>query len=456
MNDVKKTEYKRTNKQGGKFLSVLCGVLGVIVLLSVVVTALPLTVPSIFGIKIFRAENDDMAPELPQNSAVFAEEAVPEDIAPGEVIAFSTGETVTFSRVLENRAAYGEYVTRRDAGADRDPDPVPYRMLVGRIRSHIPAIGALLPVYNGSIGRIYVFLFAASGLMLILLSARLRPQRVKKQPARNESSDAEEVGAPERSLGIRWWKILIASVLLVAFFSSLGVILYYNGRYSAGRSVYTDTAERYVKVKDTAESAAADTGENTEITLSETPPITVDFSALIEMNPDVVGWIYCPDTPINYPVLRGETNDTYLRSGPDGSYLLAGSIFVDSKNSGDFSDANTVIYGHNMKDDSMFSCIENWSDQRWYEDHPVIWLLTPERDYRIELFSGHITDARSDCYNTVIADRDGYISRALSQSDFHREAPVPEGNTVLLSTCANSSNQLRYVLHGTLVPLASE
>ena len=109
-----------------------------------------------------------------------------------------------------------------------------------------------------------------------------------------------------------------------------------------------------------------------------------------------------------------------------------------------------------MKDNSMFSCLEEWSDQAWYEDHPVIWLLTPERDYRIELISGHLTDARSDCYQTIPVDKEGYVLQALSRSDFQCAEPISNGKLVLLSTCANESNRERYVLHGVLVPLDSK
>ena len=167
----------------------------------------------------------------------------------------------------------------------------------------------------------------------------------------------------------------------------------------------------------------------------------------------MIGWIYCPDTPINYPVLQGEDNDTYLHRGLNGKYLYSGAIFVDSRNSADLTDVNTIIYGHNMLDDSMFSCLDKWAGQSWYEDHPVIWLLTPERDFRIELFSGHKTDPRSDCYNVVITDRQSYVTAEKSQSDFKTDSPTPEGNLVLLSTCADAAGRTRYVLHGVLVPL---
>ncbi len=423
------------------FLSTLCIISGILILASVILTCLPLTVPRLFGMKILRMETSDMRPELPQNSAVYITDAVPEEISPGEVIAFSTGDSVVIRRVIRNHVSESEFITSADAAGANEPEKAPYGALEGRLRFHLPVAGLFLPLYTGGIGMVYVLLFAASGIMLLIISGRLRKQREGgKQPAKKRVRGR--------------WKIVLAVILSIVFLSSGCMILYYNGRYNAGRSAYSKAAELYTAVRNAGESESEE--RNSEESAEELPPITVDFPALCELNPDVVGWIFCPDTPINYPVLQGENNDSYLRHGFDGSYLISGSIFVDSKNRPDFSDTNTVIYGHNMKDDSMFSCLEKWSDQAWYEDHPVIWLLTPERDYRIELISGHLTDARSDCYQAIPGDKEGYVLQALSQSDFQCTEPISDGKLVLLSTCANESNQTRYVLHGVLVPVGSE
>ena len=85
------------------------------------------------------------------------------------------------------------------------------------------------------------------------------------------------------------------------------------------------------------------------------PPISVDFDTLKSVNPDVVGWIYIEALDnINYPVVQGDDNETYLHTTYENNYNFAGTIFVDYENSSDFSDCNTLIYGHNMKNGSMF------------------------------------------------------------------------------------------------------
>ena len=308
MNIVKEKQDKRIKKQSGMFLSTLCIILGILILASVILTCLPLTVPRLFGLKIFRMETSDMNPELPQNSAVYTEEAVPEEISPGDVIAFSAADSAVIQRVIQNRVSEGEFTVNGDANGTNEPETVPYRTFEGRLRFHIPFIGRFLPLYTSSIGKVYVLLFAASGILLLIISGRLRKQREgdKKHSAKR---------------GMSRWRIILAVIMLITFLSSGYLILYYNGRYRAGRSAYSRAAELYTAVRDADESKSEEEepGESKPEKSSETPPITVDFSALCEFNPDVVGWLFCPDTPINYPVLQGENNDSYLRHGLDGS-----------------------------------------------------------------------------------------------------------------------------------------
>lgn len=97
--------------------------------------------------------------------------------------------------------------------------------------------------------------------------------------------------------------------------------------------------------------------------------IVVDFEELWKENGDVVGWLYCPDTVINYPVVQGDDNDYYLRRLLDGSNNIAGTLFIDARNKGDFSDWNTVVYGHNMRNDTMFGTLTEYASQEYYCSH---------------------------------------------------------------------------------------
>ena len=264
--------------------------------------------------------------------------------------------------------------------------------------------------------------------------------------------------------------VLIASIVLIllaVFGFSLYKILSSNKEYADSRALYDDAAARFTTVSDAAPSSESEKGalppesgneEETSPASEEeegaSAPIKVDFDALKEINPDVVGWIYCEDTVINYPVVKGKSNETYLKTGYDRKYSFTGSIFMDYRSSSDFSDANTVIYGHNMLDKSMFAGLQAWKDQSYFEAHPVMWLLTPSGDYRVRLFSGYTTDARSEAYTLIPANGDflsQYLEKAARKSDFQAGFTADEnGRFVMLSTCAYDYDHARYVLHGEL------
>ena len=189
----------------------------------------------------------------------------------------------------------------------------------------------------------------------------------------------------------------------------------------------------------------------------EYAPIAVDFEALREVNPDIVGWIYCEDTVINYPVVQAEDNDYYLHRNYDGTYNVSGSIFVEANNRPGFLDCDTILYGHHMNDGSMFACIDNWGKQAYYEEHPVLWLLTPEQDYKVVLFSGYTTSAFSETYDIYPepgpeweAFRDGRLEKSDFLADVDLTGCV---QTVTLSTCAYVFDFARHVLHGALIPV---
>lgn len=261
----------------------------------------------------------------------------------------------------------------------------------------------------------------------------------------------------------KWIRRIIMLVLLAIFlFSviSIAIILY---QYKVSDQLYESTASQYTI--QSAGGGGEDTGAQTPQGGENVPeakvtaPFSVDFEGLQTVCGDVAGWIYCEDTPINYPVVLGKDNDYYLTHNFDGSASASGSIFIEAANRPGFADSNTIIYGHHMKNGSMFATLDKWAEQEYYEEHPVMWLLTPEQDYKIVLFAGYTTSANSDTY--VIfqgsgGELDAWLEKCKGQSDFDAELEL-EGDAryVLLSTCAYVFDNARYVLHGKLVPVDS-
>jgi sortase B len=175
----------------------------------------------------------------------------------------------------------------------------------------------------------------------------------------------------------------------------------------------------------------------------------VDFEALQAANPDIRGWIYMADSVINYPVLQGETNDTYLRHLPDGRYNTAGCIFIDSACRADMTDLTTILYGHNMHNGSMFAVLESYKKQTFYDSHPLMWYLTPEGTYRLNILAGFIESADHPLYGLYETkeELDAFLDYAFPKSDFRsRYGEKHPEKIFILSTCDYAYEDARYIL----------
>lgn len=177
----------------------------------------------------------------------------------------------------------------------------------------------------------------------------------------------------------------------------------------------------------------------------------VDFEHLLEINPDVVGWIYIEGTEVNYPVVQGPDNDYYLKRLVDGTQNSSGSIFLDASASSDLSDQHSIIFGHNMKNGTMFSTLMSYKDPAFYEEHPEILFLTPTCNYLIRVFSGHVADASVNAWEREFKDIrfSDWLSAVTKQSLFVSEhQPQSDDLIVSLSTCSYEFNNAKFLLHG--------
>lgn len=194
--------------------------------------------------------------------------------------------------------------------------------------------------------------------------------------------------------------------------------------------------------------------EQDEKTLDKAP-IKVDFETLLLGCPDIVGWLYCPDTEINYPVVQSEDNMFYLHRLTDGSYSENGTLFLDYRNASDFSDFSSIIYGHHMKSGAMFGKLDRYKEQEYYDEHPDMYLLTPDANYRLEICAGFNTEATSDAYDTErsMLERQLFIENAIGDSFFKTDRSVTVYDRyVLLSTCDYNYYDSRFVILAKLVP----
>lgn len=223
--------------------------------------------------------------------------------------------------------------------------------------------------------------------------------------------------------------------------------------YKAGEDTY-DSLQQYVSIPVSTTPPPAK-GEPEPPFIEEEKIIVdwpqVDFEQLLEINPDVVGWIYIEETEVNYPVVQGSDNDYYLKRLVDGTWNSSGSIFLDASASSDLSDQHSIIFGHNMKNGTMFSTLMNYKDPAFYEDHPEILFLTPTCNYLIRVFSGHVADASVNAWEREFQDIrfSDWLSAITKQSLFVSEhQPQFDDLIISLSTCSYEFNNAKFLLHG--------
>ena len=196
-----------------------------------------------------------------------------------------------------------------------------------------------------------------------------------------------------------------------------------------------------------ADDETADEQETTHTAPDEL--LSVDFDTLQSVNPDIQAWLYMSGSSIHSPVLQAEDNSTYLYRLADGSSNAHGSLFIDCRNAGDFSDWNTLIYGHNMKDGSMFGGLKKYRKQAYYDAHPEMTLFTPEKTYRMEIFAAVTTDVSAAVYRVPAAreERDELVQWAQRNSEIECDVSIgTEDRIVTLSTCTGGDDDRFVVL----------
>lgn len=160
--------------KGGMFIPALCNIVGTLILLSVIITCLPATVPRLLGYEVYNVVSGSMQPKIPIGSLILAKPTAPETVQEGDVIAFQSDDSVITHRVVKNKVVEGKFTTKGDANAEEDMNDVPYAALIGEVIFHCPLLGELLWVYTSTVGKIYAVCFAACGAMFNILAGRLR------------------------------------------------------------------------------------------------------------------------------------------------------------------------------------------------------------------------------------------------------------------------------------------
>ena len=232
--------------------------------------------------------------------------------------------------------------------------------------------------------------------------------------------------------------IILVVALAVFCFSAFQLFKILKG-YHDGRSEYDKVRKFAVEEKKSA-------GED---------QFSVNFDELMQMNPDTIGWIRFHPEPsqISYPIVKGKDNSEYLKKTFSANENTLGAIFLNVDNNADFMDKNTIIYGHRMKDGSMFRHLQDYEEKSFWESNPYFYIYTPDgREITYHIYSAGQVEDTSDTYLTSFESEEAYqsflnMTKEASLYDTGVELNA-QSAIVTLSTCTSASDNHRFVVRG--------
>lgn len=239
--------------------------------------------------------------------------------------------------------------------------------------------------------------------------------------------------------------IIMIAALCVFCYSGYQLFTIYQ-EYKKGSDEYSALEKKYILQED----GMLEQLEAEEPTMKN----PIDFDGLKALNPDIIGWLTVGAIDISYPVTQGEDNDYYLHNTFEKQPNIAGCIFMDYGCSRDFTDPNTIIYGHNMRNLSMFGKLKQFREEETFQSDPYFWIYTPDRIYKYEIFSCQEVGATSETYQLEFQDKkkfQEYIDSCFERSVLKRDIEVTsEDRIVTLSTCTGNS-ETRFLVQGKMI-----
>ncbi len=233
------------------------------------------------------------------------------------------------------------------------------------------------------------------------------------------------------------WLNLLLCLSAVVFCISAFQLLSIGKGYLSGRNEYKKV--RDVAIKDNKEKKG----------------FRVDFEELMKINEDTVGWIRFHPEPkqINYPIVQGEDNNEYLNKTFSDHENSLGAIFIDAAASSDYEDPHTLIYGHRMKDGSMFRHLEDYKDKKFWEKNPYFYIYTPDgKEIAYHIYSIGQVKETSDTYQTSFQNKEEYrrfLDKTVEISEYDTGVKVDvDDEVVTLSTCTAAGDENRFVVRG--------
>lgn len=250
----------------------------------------------------------------------------------------------------------------------------------------------------------------------------------------------------------KWLRRLLILLLAIIFIVSMVRVIQQRRDYQKGQSDYSEALE-------TAGIQHADVPAPEMEGEPDRDPYAaelakMDLAGLREVNREVIGWISIPNTEISYPLLRTEDNDYYLNRTWKKDWSSVGSIFMDCRVSPDFSDFNTIIYGHRMRNGSMFGGLKYYGDSSYWQEHPSVYIVNDEGVHRYDIFAAYEagTSAISDGLGiSEDAEKQEFIQYSLECSAIDTGIiPTKQDHILTLVTCTGRGYATRWVVQAVL------
>lgn len=241
--------------------------------------------------------------------------------------------------------------------------------------------------------------------------------------------------------------LVVEVALVVLFIIFIAMFIQQSGQYKTGKAEYSEL-EGYVSEGDTSDTQSDSDQEDSNW-------LVIDHKALLERNPDYIGWISLPGLDISYPIVQGKDDEYYLHHTFDGTENTNGCVFLEAESSPNFSDFNSFLFGHNMRNGTMFGSLKRYiREEECFEENPEFYVYTKDKILVYSIYSYYITDPLSKTYSLAL-NKEGYeqyLEMVTELSERDCGVKVDSKNpTLTLSTCSGTgAAKKRLVVHGIL------
>jgi len=242
--------------------------------------------------------------------------------------------------------------------------------------------------------------------------------------------------------------LIVALVIVMAAGAVIGYFTYTrNQEEMTGKVVTANSTDQMASMIAEYRKLIA----SIEIEVPEPPYVSpIDFETLWQQNSDIIAWITIPDTNIDYPIVQTDNNDQYLHVDLDGKKSVYGTIFLDCDSESDLSGYHNILYGHNMKNGSMFQNVVKYKQEDFFNSHRDIYIYTPEREIHLRTIAALYTDASGEKRRTKFATDEEFMKYVDKLTSGCKYRQMPEENiTTLYSlvTCSYEFHDARTILY---------